>query len=103
MKSSKVLVLLGLAVITCLILTACGGSSSSPVQPPPPVQQLLSIRTSSLPSGTVGVGYNVPLAATGGTPPYSWSLASGSLPGLLNLIPGYIAGVPNAAGTTNSP
>ncbi len=84
------------------MLIACGGNSSPQVQPPPappPVQ--LSIKTSTLPSGTVGVGYNAPLAATGGTPPYSWSLTSGSLPGLLNLIPGNIAGVPNAAGTTN--
>jgi len=47
------------------------------------------------------LGYNANLVVTGGSPPYTWSLAGGTLPDLLYLIPGYIAGVPDAAGTSS--
>src|SRR4029434_4878786 len=43
------------------------------------------ITTSALPSGTAQLAYSAPLAATGGTPPYSWSIVSGSLPSGLAL------------------
>src|SRR5205814_1142993 len=64
----------------------------------------LSITTASpLVSGTVGTAYSQPLAATGGTPPYAWSVISGSLPaGLtLNATSGAISGTPTTAGTSN--
>src|SRR5207249_4718900 len=56
-----------------------------------------------LPSGTVGTSYSQTLAATGGTPPYAWSVISGSLPaGLtLNVTSGAISGTPTTAGTSN--
>jgi putative flippase GtrA len=58
----------------------------------------LSITTTSLPNGQVGVAYSQTLAATGGTPPYIWELASGALPdGLsLNAATGSISGTPAA-------
>ena len=61
----------------------------------------LTITTASLPGGTVGLAYSQTLAATGGTPPYSWSILSGSLPGGLGLnsTTGAITGTPTAAGT----
>jgi autotransporter-associated beta strand protein len=61
----------------------------------------LSITTASpLPSGQVGVSYSATLEATGGTTPYTWSVASGSLPGGLTLSPaGAVSGTPTAAGT----
>ena len=67
--------------------------------PPPPVP---TITTTSLPDGTVGVAYSATLQATNGTPPYTWSLDSGSLPaGLtLNSSTGAITGTPTAAGTS---
>src|ERR1019366_1113752 len=48
----------------------------------------LRITTSSLPAGTVGVAYSQALGASGGSPPYSWSVASGSLPAGLSLVAG---------------
>src|SRR5205085_1224280 len=59
----------------------------------------LNLTTSSLPAGTVGTAYSQPLNATGGTPPYSWSIVSGSLPAGLNISGGTISGTPTAAGT----
>jgi hypothetical protein len=63
----------------------------------------LVITTSSLPGGTVGISYTATtLAATGGTPPYTWSVASGALPSGLSLSSaGVISGTPTAAGTVS--
>ncbi|MDZ4857230.1 MAG: Ig domain-containing protein [Nitrospirota bacterium] len=77
-------------------------STPSPTPPATPVP--LTILTSSpLPAGSTSGAYDVTLAAIGGTPPYTWSLASGSpaLPNGLVLAPstGNISGTPTAAGT----
>ena len=62
----------------------------------------LSITTASpLPPGTPGVGYSLTLSASGGTAPYSWSLASGSLPAGLSLTGATIAGTPTGMGTSS--
>ncbi|HVP00135.1 MAG TPA: Ig domain-containing protein [Bryobacteraceae bacterium] len=63
----------------------------------------LTVSTTSLPGATVGVAYSQTLAASGGQPPYSWSIVTGTLPaGLtLNATTGVIAGSPTAAGTSN--
>lgn len=52
-------------------------------------------------SAAFGVFYDQFFTATGGTPPYIWSIVSGSLPpGLtLNTITGELSGVPTASGT----
>jgi hypothetical protein len=64
---------------------------------------VLSISTTSLPQDPVGVAYGQQLAATGGTPPYTWAVASGSLPPGLTLAQstGMIAGTPTSGGTYN--
>jgi hypothetical protein len=58
---------------------------------------------SPLPSGVVGVAYSqqAPAVATGGTPPYSWSIAGGTLaPGLsFDLSTLTISGTPTTTGT----
>ncbi|MFN3740833.1 MAG: choice-of-anchor D domain-containing protein, partial [Thermodesulfovibrionales bacterium] len=63
----------------------------------------LQITTTSLPNGTVGAGYSVSIAYSGGTAPYSWGISNGSLPaGLsLNSTAGVISGTPTTAGTYN--
>jgi hypothetical protein len=61
----------------------------------------LSITTAALPGGTVGASYSATLAASGGTTPYTWSLASGTLPpGLTLSATGSISGTPTTAGTS---
>jgi hypothetical protein len=55
--------------------------------------------TCPLPGGRLNQPYSVTLQATGGTPPYTWSLASGSLPrGLTLSSNGVISGTPTATG-----
>lgn len=58
------------------------------------------INTSSLPDGEMGANYNAVLTASGGTPPYSWELAGGTLPEGLSLLNsnGTIAGTPTMQG-----
>src|SRR5262245_39761555 len=59
--------------------------------------QPLRIVTASLPDAGLGAPYSQTLAASGGTPPYSWNLASGSLPDGFNLgTNGLIAGTASA-------
>lgn len=63
----------------------------------------LSITTSSpLAGGTIGIAYNQSILASNGTPPYSFSLFSGTLPNGTSLTPsGTITGIPTASGTFN--
>jgi hypothetical protein len=62
----------------------------------------LTITTQSLPDATQGFGYQANLFATGGVTPYTWSLASGTLPAGLSVQPtGQIAGTPQSSGTFN--
>ncbi len=61
----------------------------------------ISIITNSLPAGQMQAAYGFPLQATGGTPPYTWSVLGSSLPAGLSLSPasGIIAGIPTVSGT----
>ena len=61
----------------------------------------VSITTIFLPNGVINVAYTGTLTASGGTLPYTWSLASGSLPSGLTLSGGAISGTPTATGTFN--
>jgi hypothetical protein len=91
------------ALVCAFGLTGCGDTSN--VSAPPPGPGLLSIATQSpLPSGTVNQPYAAVVGGSGGTTPYTWSLASGSpaLPaGLsLNATTGAIVGTPTVLVTT---
>ncbi|MCW1309937.1 MAG: Ig domain-containing protein, partial [Candidatus Nanoarchaeia archaeon] len=67
--------------------------SSGPTPPQP-----LTITTTSLPSGLLGVSYSYTLQASGGTTPYSWS-ATGLPSGLSCSSSGQISGTPTQSGT----
>lgn len=59
------------------------------------------VATAALADGMVGADYATRLAARGGTPPYSWSVATGRLAGGLVLASsGLLAGRPGTPGTT---
>ena len=60
----------------------------------------LAITSASLPTATAGTAFTSTLAASGGTQPYTWILASGQLPSGINLSPaGIISGTTSATGT----
>ena len=67
----------------------------------------LSITNNSLPNGYVGLAYTTGLAATGGTEPYSWTIAApagSTLPAWLQVTHSgnwYLTGTPTAVGTFN--
>jgi hypothetical protein len=86
-----------------LVLWSCGGGGGSDsTTPPPPTVTPLSVNTSSLPSGQVGVAYSQTLSASGGTAPYTWS--SGVLPAGLSLATstGVVSGTPTTAVSSSS-
>ena len=59
---------------------------------------------SPLPPGAVGVAYSqkLPVAVSGGTPPYTWSVTAGSVPGLtFDPASLTLSGTPTAGGTYN--
>jgi len=61
----------------------------------------LAVSTTSLPDGALRLAYSATLAVHGGQAPYTWAIASGSLPpGLaLNAANGAITGMPTNTGT----
>ena len=62
----------------------------------------LTITTTSLAAGSIGAAYSQTLAATGGTTPYTWAVASGTLPAGLTLSgAGVISGTPTASATVS--
>jgi len=84
---------------TVLVSNTAGNVTSNAatltVNPAQPVQ----ITTTSLPAGQVQSAYSATLQASGGTSPYTWSVAGGQLPPGLTLgASGAISGTPTTAG-----
>ncbi len=86
-------------------------AETGPAPTPPPgatpyerpqgkITQPLYITTGALPDASPGQPYSAVMEATGGTPPYAWSITSGGLPASLSLAPasGAIDGVPEEPG-----
>ena len=91
-------------ILAALALNACSDVNNLETPPgstPPGPLQILT--SSPLPAGTTGVPYDITLALSGGTPPYTWSVVPGSpaLPDGLALTPstGNISGTPTTTGT----
>ena len=72
-------------------------ASSAPASTP------LALGSTSLANATFGAHYSQTLAASGGTPPYTWSVTGGTLPPGLSLTnsTGVISGTPTTAGTSH--
>lgn len=60
----------------------------------------VTLAPAALPDGTAGAAYDVTFQASGGLPPYRYSLAGGALPdGLALDAAGHLSGTPAVAGT----
>ncbi|HJT89530.1 MAG TPA: Ig domain-containing protein, partial [Bryobacteraceae bacterium] len=79
--------------VTFLLLWVISGLWCAAAQRP-------TITTASLPDGTANSAYKQVLQASGGRPPYTWSIAAGSLPPGLQLGPedGVVSGIPSQTG-----
>ena len=91
----------GLANFTVQVRDSSNATATQPLSITIASTQL-TVMTTSLANGTVGVAYSQQLAANGGTGGNSWSVVAGSLPaGLLPSAAGLISGTPTSAGTAN--
>ncbi|MFN0112306.1 MAG: beta strand repeat-containing protein [Blastocatellia bacterium] len=65
--------------------------------------QTINVSPTSLPGGTVGIGYSQTVSQSGGVGTITWSMSAGSLPnGLgLGLTTGILSGLPTVSGTFN--
>jgi hypothetical protein len=78
-------------------------SGSVSMSQPLSVAAPLSIPTNYLPNGTVSIPYATTLIATGGTPPYLWTISGGTItPGLSLSSSGILSGTPTTVGTFNT-
>ncbi len=89
-------------LVAAAAMQGCAEAVKSSTSQNPPIPEL-NISVVTLPIGQVGTPYNAMLTATGGTAPYSWSLASGTLPaGLALNAAGAIAGTPTQTVTNTA-
>ncbi len=88
-------------IVTATSNAESSKSASATVTVNPLSTQPLAITTTTLPQGQQGNPYSEVFAATGGTTPYSWSVSTGTPPGIAMNANGDFAGTPTAAGTFN--
>jgi hypothetical protein len=75
-------------------------SSSRSTATPSPTFAPLAISSAAFHTGEVRIGYtDVPLVATGGKSPYTWSVGTGALPDGLGLSGNTVGGTPSVAGS----
>jgi hypothetical protein len=93
-SSFVALLLASMSFLSGCALTSAGGNANLPSS--------VTIKSTALPTAHIQTVYQASLLATGGKPPYFWSVQAGSLPGGLSLTAssGTISGVPNEAGTS---
>lgn len=99
------LILSSICILGLLLLTtACGsGAFTATNKGGHGTTSDLKVTTASMSAGTVGSAYAATLKATGGTPPYQWSLKTGTLPAGISLTAtGAVNGTPSSAGTASA-
>jgi hypothetical protein len=90
----------GAALLLACMQVACGGGGDGGGGAPPPAQ--FTITTYVLPEAFTAQSYDVTLQVSGGRPPYTWRMATGSGPlpdGLSLSLDGTIYGTPSRAAT----
>jgi hypothetical protein len=89
-----------LLTFTLSLFLACGGVKSQPAATT--AHKVLTVTTQTLSSATAESLYSAPLNASGGGPPYTWGISSGSLPVGIAIAPStsLLSGTPNQAGTS---
>jgi hypothetical protein len=88
-----------LCLMATLILASCGGSGSDSGSPtyPPVVVSASPAPPAGIVTNAYGFGFSV---ASGGSPPFTWAVTSGALPGGFTLAAdGTLSGTPTAAGS----
>lgn len=81
------------------VLDAAGNATLIGARPVVFQNQVLAVQTVNLVRGKKGEPYSMQLQATNGRPPYSWAIASGSLPSGVSLnTAGVISGTPTVFG-----
>ena len=89
----------GFVVSATHTVSGCRGSQAFSITAACPT---INITPTTLPAGFVGMTYNQSLTAGGGTPAYTFALASGSLPAGLSLgANGAVTGTPSLPGAYN--
>ena len=73
------------ATVTATSVEGSAAKGSSTISITPVASSSLTIATSALPDASQGSAYSAGLSATGGSQPYSWSIAAGSLPAGVSL------------------
>ncbi len=90
----------GTSAFTLQVIDATGSKSTQTESITIAPDIAVSIDTTSLGRARVGSTFSKTLKATGGTPPYTWSITSASLPLGLTLDPdGELGGMPTTSGT----
>jgi large repetitive protein len=97
--------------VLVVVVAACARPTSTahqtlpptPSPSPTPTTPMALAATAPFHTGEVGIAYApVPLSATGGVQPYTWSVVSGALPSGLTIgSDGTVSGTPSSAGTFN--
>ncbi len=96
---------IGIALLALLLVICLGGcgltANSAAKQAPASSVAALKVATPALPSAQLQGSYQAALAASGGKLPYTWTLASGTLPTGISLTSatGTISGTPSQSGT----